>query len=837
MPTKLLIKNTTTGQEFEYPLVSNEVRIGRDVESNDLVLNNEKVSRRHAVLRKSGSSYTLIDLQSANHTMINEQVVAEEELTDDDIIAIGVFRLTFVNVVTPTVMLQQTKLGNTMLLRAPTEVLSQLAPDAALAAVSVKSSPEVLVQEISRLKKRSEILTHIYELSTLLNGVFALNDIFSKLSEMVFRLTPADRFFVLLRNQQSDEFLPSVIKFRDQDGLQATRDLAISKTVVERVVSDQKSMLSSDAAADSRFAGSMSMMLRGVHSVICVPLIVQEGVVGVLYMDCQNPIQPLTEDDLDLVSALSTTVSMAMDNANLTEQLRKRMERSELLLDLMRSFSSQLERDRLLPLIMQKITTTMNADRSSLFLLDKKTDELFSRVAQGVTLQEIRFPKTAGLAGYVATSGDILNIPDAYDDPRFNREVDRRTGYRTRSMLCMPVRNPANEIIGVVQVLNKNTGVFTKEDEELLGALAAQASVALDNSNLFEEVMDTKNFNESILRDMATGVITLNEDGRATTVNPAIGRIFGVEPEAAVGRQYDEVFFTAANPDFILRIGEALKSGEKYNGYDIKYHLPAGEEWVNFNVNIVPLKSISGKSLGQVLVVEDITQEQRMMSSLSRYVGRDVAEQLVANKHSLKLGGETRRVTILFSDIRDFTTISEKIGAEEVVALLNAYFSRMVQLVFHHGGTLDKFIGDAIMAVFGAPIQHDDDPARAVAAALKMRQELKRFNAERRLQGLLEIEIGIGLGHGDVISGNIGSDERMDYTVIGDTVNLSSRLEGLSKNYQQKIILSESVYDDVKDLLPCVPLEAVKVKGKTQETIIYGIDDDAVLSAYKTSVL
>src|SRR5262249_22801398 len=187
-----------------------------------------------------------------------------------------------------------------------------------------------------------------------------------------------------------------------------------------------------------------------------------------------NPIESLSVDDLDLLSALSTTVSMAIENANLTDQLRKRMERSELLLDMMRSFSSQLERDRLLPVIMQKITTAMNADRSSLFLLDKKTDELFSRIAQGVTLQEIRFPKTAGLAGYVATSGDTLNIPDAYDDPRFNREVDRRTGYRTRSVLCMPIRKQADEIIGVVQVLKKNACVFTQEDEEELVGILAQ---------------------------------------------------------------------------------------------------------------------------------------------------------------------------------------------------------------------------------------------------------------------------------------------------------------------------------------------------------------------------
>jgi adenylate cyclase len=831
-----MIKNTATEQEFEYPLLANEIRIGRSPEDNELVLNNEKVSRRHAALRRSGKTYTLTDLQSANHTMVNERVITEQELTDGDEIAIGSYRISFINEFAPTVMLQQTALGATMMLRAPTEFLSQLAPASLAADISINSSPEVLVKEINRLRKRSEILSHIYELDKMLNAVFSLDDIFSKVAEVVFRLTQAEHFFVLLKDKQSGEFLPSVIKFRDPDSLEAAGDISLSKTVVDRVVSEQKAMLSTDAAADNRFAGSMSMILRGVHSVICVPLIVQEGVAGVLYMDCQNPIESLTEDDLDLVSALSTTVSMAIDNANLTEQLRKRMERSELMLDMMRSFTAQLERDRLLPVIMQKITTAMNADRSSLFLVDKKTNELFSRIAQGVTLQEIRFPKTAGLAGHVATSGEILNIPDAYDDPRFNQEVDRRTGYRTRSVLGMPVRNNADEIIGVVQVLNKNTGVFTDEDVELLGALSAQAAVALDNSNLFEEVMDTKNFNESILRDMATGVITLNEDGKVTTVNPASGRIFGIAPEEAVGRRYDELLFTEANQDFINNIGEALQSGEKYDGYDIKYNLPEGEEAVSVNVNIVPLKTVRGKSIGQVLVVDDITQEQRMMSTLSRYVGRDVAEQLIVNKQSLKLGGEKRRVTILFSDIRDFTTISEKFDAEEIVTLLNDYFSRMVKVVFHYGGTLDKFIGDAIMAVFGAPIQHTDDPARAVVAAMKMRQELKQFNAERRAKGLMEIEIGIGIGYGEVVSGNIGSDERMDYTVIGDTVNLSSRLEGLTKNYQQKIILSESVYADVKDMVPCVPLESVKVKGKTQETIIYGIDDDAALSLSKTGV-
>jgi adenylate cyclase len=379
----------------------------------------------------------------------------------------------------------------------------------------------------------------------------------------------------------------------------------------------------------------------------------------------------------------------------------------------------------------------------------------------------------------------------------------------------------------VIQVLNKKGGPFTEEDEALLSALSAQAAVALDNSNLFEEVLDVKNYNESILRDMATGVITLDEDGKVTTINPAAEKTFAIDAARSVGLPYDSILDRDANPDFVQAIGNVITTGEKYSGYDLKYFLPGGEESVNFNVNIVPLRSSKGRSIGQVIVVEDITHEQRMMATLSRYVDRRVAEELIKDKQSLKLGGVRRKVTVLFSDIRGFTTISESAAAEEIVDLLNDYFSRMVHIIFAHGGTLDKFIGDAIMAVFGAPVQHEDDTARAVQAALDMRRELKAFNAERRAKGKFEIQTGIGLGYGEAISGNIGSDQRMDYTVIGDAVNLSSRLEALTKDYEQKILIGESVYEDVKHLFSCVQLAEVKVKGKMQATRIYGIADDA----------
>ena len=171
---------------------------------------------------------------------------------------------------------------------------------------------------------------------------------------------------------------------------------------------------------------------------------------------------------------------------------------------------------------------------------------------------------------------------------------------------------------------------------------------------------------------------------------------------------------------------------------------------------------------------------------------REIAEEVLKSKGSARLGGTRQPVSILFSDIRSFTAISEQYPAERIVEFLNDYFKLMVHEIFAEQGTLDKFMGDGIMAVFGAPISRPDDPVRAVRAALGMRRGLRRFNAQQRERGAVEIEIGIGISHGESISGNIGSEQRMEYTVIGDSVNLASRLEGLTKNYPYKILIQRS---------------------------------------------
>lgn len=220
--------------------------------------------------------------------------------------------------------------------------------------------------------------------------------------------------------------------------------------------------------------------------------------------------------------------------------------------------------------------------------------------------------------------------------------------------------------------------------------------------------------------------------------------------------------------------------------------------------------------------VED--REKRKVSRLfGRYVSRDVYAQLIDNPALAELGGKRREMSVLFSDIRGFTTVTERGNPEELVAQLNEYFSRMVEIVFRHHGTVDKFVGDMVMALFGAPVDDSAHAEHAVAAAVDMVKELGELNREWTAEGKPPLDIGVGVNTGDMIAGNIGSSSIMSYTVIGDNVNLGSRLESLNKEYGTRIIISDATKSRLTGHYDVRPLGDVVVKGKTKSIVIYEI--------------
>jgi class 3 adenylate cyclase len=213
-------------------------------------------------------------------------------------------------------------------------------------------------------------------------------------------------------------------------------------------------------------------------------------------------------------------------------------------------------------------------------------------------------------------------------------------------------------------------------------------------------------------------------------------------------------------------------------------------------------------------------REQKIRNIFQKYVPNEVIDRFFQNPESM-LVGENRDLSVLFSDIRSFTTISEGMAPDDLVESLNRYFNVMVDIIMNKGGIVDKYIGDAIMAFFGAPVKHEDDALKSVIAGLEMEAGLADFNARQKAAGKPQWQIGIGINFGEVTVGNIGTEKKMDYTVIGDMVNLASRLEGLTKQYHQRLIISETLQEKVKDTVPWRLLDYVAVKGKKEGVKIY----------------
>ena len=444
---------------------------------------------------------------------------------------------------------------------------------------------------------------------------------------------------------------------------------------------------------------------------------------------------------------------------------------------------------------MAATTQLLAAERASLFVHDEKTDELMTLYADGLATRQIRLAKNSGIVGAVFASGRTETVAAPYEDPRFNREIDRRTGFTTRNILCVPITNKAGVRIGVAQALNKRDGMFTARDEARLKAFAAQIAVSLENAKLFEDVLNIKNYNESILKSTSNGIITLDAGGRIVTANAAAQALLGVAAESLIGRLADEAF--AGDNRWILdNLARTRASGETALAIDVE--LARGDGGVaSINLTTTLLIDAADARIGSMLVLEDVTEEKRVRSTMSRYMSKEVADQLLS-AGELELGGKEQKVTVMFTDVRGFTAIAEALGPRETVSLLNGYFTEMVDVIFTHGGILDKYMGDGIMALFGAPFLGDDDADRALAAADDMIRRLAKLNRTRHAAGQASLDVGIGFSTGPTVIGNIGSVRRMEYTVIGDTVNLASRLEGATKQYGARIILSEMTVRDLR---------------------------------------
>lgn len=669
----------------------------------------------------------------------------------------------------------------------------------------------------SELEKRLQRADMLLDVSARLAEKDTLEEILETLIFITSNELQAERGSLFLNDSKTGE-LYSVVA---QGNLKRRIRILNTTGIAGHVFQSGEGIIVEDVYQDPRFNREIDRQTGfRTRDMVCTPIRTVKGeIIGVAQV-LNKKEGKFSPHDLQLLQDITMQAAVTLQGAQLIERMhRSRIQELEFL-DVVADITSEIDLGALLRKVMAEATRMLSADRSTLFLNDEKTNELWSLIGEGIGATQIRFPNHLGIAGTVFTTGRSVNIPHAYADLRFNPAFDKKTGYFTRSILCTPVINKHGKVIGVSQVLNKRGGPFTAEDESRLKAFTAQLSIALENARLFNDVQDMKNYNESMLQSMSNGVITLDEEGKIITCNAAGLKIMRADA-SVLGRMASE-FFCDTNC-WIMDKVRLVEKGQ-HSEITMDKELEFCGVKVSANVSVLPLVSSEGRKLGIMIMLEDISGEKRMKSTMSRYMDPGLADQLLSGGDDL-LGGKNTSATILFSDIRGFTTLTEQLGANATVSLLNEYFTLMVDCIQAEGGMLDKFIGDAIMAAFGIPVSHPDNEDRAVRCAIAMINALKVWNSGRAASGLKQVDIGIGLNTDTVVSGNIGSPKRMDYTVIGDGVNLASRLESACKQYSASILISENTYRGLKGTYRIRDIDDVVVKGKSESVRIYEILD------------
>ena len=474
-------------------------------------------------------------------------------------------------------------------------------------------------------------------------------------------------------------------------------------------------------------------------------------------------------------------------------------------------------------------------------------------------------------------------------DPRYNKEVDGAG----KSMVFVPVKKRDGRTQAVLQVSGKLPSLENLTDESFLSGrgsvtfdgnkklnealsasdvifvegVGAMIGLALSNARRFEESRKANQQLDFLMQAVDDYIMMLDPKGHLVRCNKiALSPLFG--DDVSIDRMKSESFTEWMKDEGLIKATSDVMDGRvdggrvKVEGYtmngthqrtvDFSIRTVSGGSTVSaFQDELRAAASMTGGSFvqvnseetksGVVVCITDRTSEEKMRSTLDQYVSAPSIVDKLLNDEGEKVRSTTQKVTVLFSDIRGYTSSTEGQGdSDATLRALNEYFDVMVEAIRAERGTVDKFIGDAIMAVFGMPNSAQDDAARACRAALRMQRSLEGLNARRNARGDARLDIGIGIGTGMVVCGRLGGGNRFQYTVIGDPVNLTSRIESMCPNYGVEVLIDQNTEEEVRDTIACRYIDHVRAVGKEASTKIYEIfglvksaasnpDDDANL--------
>ncbi len=488
--------------------------------------------------------------------------------------------------------------------------------------------------------------------------------------------------------------------------------------------------------------------------------------------------------------------------------------------------NSSLEQMDVLNMVMDTIIQLTGAERSFLMLHDEESGELTVEAARNInreTLEGSSFEISRSIVSSVAESGEPVVTTNAQADPRFAGQ-ESIISYNLRSILCVPLKIKENTI-GVIYADNRIvSGIFVDTDRDILAAFANQAAVAVENARLFrqireqlEDITEMKNLQDDVFESIASGVITIDLADRISLYNRAAERILGVPVHKVLNQDYRSLL----NDPMGVAVESVIEDIQDRGGQhlmELDVQVRGRSEATTLDLSFSPLRDMQQRTQGVALVLDDVSEKKRL-ESVRRYLPPALVDRVRDIDAFQK--AQRREISVVFADIRGFTTVSEKWEPEFLIEVLNEHLTVAAAAINLQEGLIDKYDGDTVMALFNTPLNPQENHAeRAVRTALAMRQDLAAYH-----EGIPEhqrLYFGVGVHTGDAVVGNVGSPLRKDYSAVGDAVNLSERLQVLAEGGQ--IIISDNTYQLVKEWVSVTRMEPVQVKGRQALEQLYWLE-------------
>lgn len=521
----------------------------------------------------------------------------------------------------------------------------------------------------------------------------------------------------------------------------------------------------------------------------------------------------------------AVTIAMAAESGGESDQFDRIALLSRLGYELTRS----PDLDVTLESVLKRLLALSGGERAAIMLCE--TDgELMTRVAHDIWDKDDEFEPSHTVATQALNEQRPILLINAPDDPRFGAS-ESIVAMSLQSVLCVPMI-VHDESIGVLYVDSSAGGVsFVQSDLDLLVSFASQAAAAIQNARLHDnqvrythEIERTRRYKDALIRSLSSALIAIDGDGLVTEWNPSASEILDVPADQAIGSElFSLIPGSVAN--WLRGLVSLVETGNQTVLLANEWEGELGSrERVVLAGRVGRIRDPEEQVSGFVFVLNDRTdlvlieearraereERQRLRDLFSRYLAPSVVERLLNNPDAVELGGTRHDVAVLFADVRGFTGFSEQTSPEEVVHVLNHYLELATNEIFEQFGTLDKFLGDGVMALFGAPVEVADHELAAVRAAMAMAARLDELRKETGTQ----VGFGIGIHAGEAIVGNIGTPQLMSYTAIGDVVNVAARLESEARSGE--ILISGEVYERINSHVEVEELGSIYVKGRLQ---------------------